>query len=236
MKVCIVGNGSSVLKNKNGRFINSCDLVVRINQYVTLGYEKFVGEKTDIYASKWFSWFETKYPYNTRDMRHIQHVDQFWFVFCDPIRVYDRDNDYLRNYIKYGLKNNTPEKDGDVEKHADLIRLFNLDPGKIHYISTQIITELADRLSLSNQLIHDKKLNPGVVEPSAGLCTIMMALEKYPGEQIYITGFDSFLKSSWYWDDSHRINPTCHNYLKERLLITGLIHKNTIINIDDEML
>ena len=237
MKICIVGNGSSVLKNKNGRFINSCDCVVRLKQFKISGYEHHVGDKTDIYASKWFSWFENKPPYAPKNMNHVKHASKFWFTFCDPVScTVDHDNVYLERYIQYGLKNNTPEKNGDIKKHNEYIKLFSLEHANINYISTRTIVKLAEQLSLSDQLIYDKMSNPGVKEPSTGMCAIMMALDTYPNDQIYITGFDSFLNSSWYWDDSHRINPTCHDYLKERLLITRLIHKKYIINIDDGML
>ena len=47
----IVGNGESVLKNKNGTLIDSFNTVVRLGSYVTKGYEDWVGSKTDIIST-----------------------------------------------------------------------------------------------------------------------------------------------------------------------------------------
>jgi hypothetical protein len=47
----IVGNGEGVLEKQNGKVIDSFDTVVRLGRYVTEGYEKYVGEKTDIIST-----------------------------------------------------------------------------------------------------------------------------------------------------------------------------------------
>ena len=236
MSICIVGNGASVLKNKNGHFIDSCDCVVRMKQFVTAGYEDYIGRKIDIYVSKWFSWFENIFPYRPRNMSHVEHVKEFWFLFCDPNLTINSSSDYISNYITYSIKNGMPLKDGDIKKHLDYVNLFNIPHDCLRYMSLEVITDLADQLSLSTELISDKNNNTGIIEPSAGLCTIMMMLSLNPDQQIYVTGFDSFLNSSWYWDNSHRINPRCHNYLKERLILKRLICDQKIVNIDNELL
>lgn len=46
--IILVGNGSSLLDEKNGDFIDSFDTVVRFNNFVIKGYEKHVGTKTNI--------------------------------------------------------------------------------------------------------------------------------------------------------------------------------------------
>jgi len=54
-KICIVGNSPNVFENECGEFIDSCDYVIRINDFETKKeYNKFVGSKTDI-ASYSFS-------------------------------------------------------------------------------------------------------------------------------------------------------------------------------------
>lgn len=50
-KVILIGNGPSVIKNPKGLFIDKFDIVIRFNSYVINGYEKFVGTKTDIWAT-----------------------------------------------------------------------------------------------------------------------------------------------------------------------------------------
>ncbi len=50
-KICIVGNGSSVLKTRKGFCIDQFETVGRINNYTTAGYEHHIGSKTSI----WFN-------------------------------------------------------------------------------------------------------------------------------------------------------------------------------------
>ena len=45
-RVVIVGNSPNVLEQKLGEYIDMCGEVVRINNFVTKGYEKFIGSKT----------------------------------------------------------------------------------------------------------------------------------------------------------------------------------------------
>lgn len=52
MNVIVVGNGSSLLNQQNGKKINEFDIVVRFNSYTINGFEKHVGTKTDY-------WFNT---------------------------------------------------------------------------------------------------------------------------------------------------------------------------------
>ena len=54
MNVVVVGNGASALNKANGDFINECDKVIRLGTFITEGYEKYIGSKTDIYVSRWF--------------------------------------------------------------------------------------------------------------------------------------------------------------------------------------
>lgn len=49
--IIIVGNGHSLLENKNGSLIDSYDTVVRFNSFEISGYEPYVGQKTDIWMT-----------------------------------------------------------------------------------------------------------------------------------------------------------------------------------------
>lgn len=50
-KVLIIGNGPSILEKEYGEEIDKFDIVIRLNDYKIKGYEKNVGEKTDL----WFT-------------------------------------------------------------------------------------------------------------------------------------------------------------------------------------
>jgi len=49
--IIIIGNGESILKNKFGKKINLFKDIIRINNFITKGYEPFIGSKTTI----WFN-------------------------------------------------------------------------------------------------------------------------------------------------------------------------------------
>jgi hypothetical protein len=72
MKLCIVGNSPNILDGKNGEFIDSCDVVVRINDFIVGGeYKDSVGEKIDI-VSYSFS------PENKMNVDYIKTAKQIW--------------------------------------------------------------------------------------------------------------------------------------------------------------
>tara|TARA_Y100001970_G_C14171821_1_gene824599 strand:- start:460 stop:1065 length:606 start_codon:yes stop_codon:yes gene_type:complete len=49
--ILIIGNGNSVIKNELGEYINKYNYIARINNYKIKGYEKYLGEKTDIWLN-----------------------------------------------------------------------------------------------------------------------------------------------------------------------------------------
>ena len=77
MKVVVIGNGENVLRHNHGKFIDSCDRVIRINQFVVDGYEKHVGSKLDIYCAKWH-----KIVHRDREFLHKHNA--FWFPYPKP--------------------------------------------------------------------------------------------------------------------------------------------------------
>jgi hypothetical protein len=74
--VIVVGNAASVLTKKEGHLIDSSDIVVRLNKFVTNGYEIHVGTKTDIYCSKWLNM-----SYN---MYNLDRYKQLWLPYPKP--------------------------------------------------------------------------------------------------------------------------------------------------------
>lgn len=106
----IIGNGTSVLDVERGEEIDKFDTVVRFNSYKTKGYEKHVGQKTDIWA--------------TCNLQHINKIDTYkeviahsWSVGEDNCKIYKQLND----------------KRGDTWKiPADLWRRLKQDYGVYH--------------------------------------------------------------------------------------------------------
>ena len=63
MKVILIGNGCSATEAEVGESIDSnFDLVLRMNRFKTVGYEKFVGSKTDIWvvSDNAYQWVKSK--------------------------------------------------------------------------------------------------------------------------------------------------------------------------------
>lgn len=50
-KIILIGNGPSALKKEMGNIINEFPLVCRFNNFKTKNYEKYVGEKTNIWVT-----------------------------------------------------------------------------------------------------------------------------------------------------------------------------------------
>tara|TARA_Y100001963_G_scaffold143915_1_gene215391 strand:- start:1105 stop:1770 length:666 start_codon:yes stop_codon:yes gene_type:complete len=68
-KVIIVGNNPILLEKNYGEFIDSYDIVIRINRCTTKGLEKHTGTKTDIWA--------TTYLHYDKSFNHEDHYDAF---------------------------------------------------------------------------------------------------------------------------------------------------------------
>ena len=183
MKVAIIGNGGSVHRKENGPWIDSCDIVVRMKQYVTDGFEKYTGTKIDIYSSKWFSWFDNFAPYKPKNMSHVSSAKEFWFMFPDPnVSIYPKDT-YSERYIQYSLKNDTPEKTGTIREHQNNIELFGLNKNKIRYMDIGLLSNLAKNLQLSENIHYDKKGKPILIEPSVGIRTCLLYTSPSPRDR-----------------------------------------------------
>lgn len=76
MSTIIIGNSPTALDSDMGKTIDAYDIVVRINNYETCGYEKQVGTKTDL----WCRTFDTKSTnYVTRTGKEFGFM---WLVFA----------------------------------------------------------------------------------------------------------------------------------------------------------
>lgn len=100
-KVLLVGNGTSILDKELGEEIDSFGNVVRFNSFVTKGYEKFTGSKTDT----WFTCMG-KHKENMDDFRHV--ISHSWEP-KEKCRLYNElhsrrddvtkvDNDFIDYY------------------------------------------------------------------------------------------------------------------------------------------
>ena len=109
MKVIIIGNSSSILESKNGKLIDSFDIVIRLGQFVISGHEKHVGTRTDICITRWGKY--TKIDPTERDS-----ISCIWFPHpVPPNKFSDRyysGAEHACNLQEYNITN---EKYIDIE-------------------------------------------------------------------------------------------------------------------------
>jgi hypothetical protein len=210
-----VGNGGSSLNQQNGRFIDDSDIVIRIKSFVTEGFEEFVGTKTDIWFTKWFS-FETK------------QFKKLWLPFIDPNAfVYDEDIRKLNECI---FKNQFEDRHVNLKKHEELVR-------QIGYCNIDFLTEHELTSCLAETKIDCKpvytKSGLNMYHPTTYLLAIFLSILRFPDHKVFITGRDNFQKG-YYWNLHTKTCSTKtwpHQYKKEDLFIKKLIYNNKITSI-----
>jgi hypothetical protein len=227
MKICIVGNGACALKVENGKLIDSCDEVVRIKNFQIDGFEKYIGNKTTIYSSKWFGWFDRK-TYEPLKFNFLDDVHTVVFMFSNE-KPLAHLSEYSLLYNKLQLQNELPFGNKDWDSHIQCLKKFNIDQKNIVYFSLCDVEELC-----VNILKIDSKnyitTNGKMIEPTCGIRTIFKILQLYPDAEIFLTGFDCF-QTNWYWNSTHKINSS-HYYLKELLYLKYLEKTQRISFID----
>lgn len=108
MNIVIIGNGECALNQKYGNFIDNCDLVIRLGNFVIDGYEEYIGHKTNIYVSRW-------YKAKFKDISTFNKIDEMWIPrtfdtreqkYDNLISKYDLNNKikYIPNEIIFGYK------------------------------------------------------------------------------------------------------------------------------------
>ena len=99
LNIAIVGNGPSAMSGYNGKFIDSCDIVVRFNMYQTESYEDYVGSKTDIWMI------------NLRNLQdlNLDFFDKYHKSNCKIL--FENNTSMPEDTIWNLINNNLPKKD-----------------------------------------------------------------------------------------------------------------------------
>lgn len=208
----IVGNGGSTLNKKNGKFIDSCDVVIRIKKFTINGFEEFVGTRTDIWATKWFCYKPGVF-------------DKIWLPFLDPNSAIESHSIKLMNDFMF--KNQFDNRVPDLSKHNEYVA--NIGSSKIDFLKEDELTKCLAELKLEYQQVYTKS-GINVYHPTTYLLTTFLALERFPAHNVYITGCDNF-EQGYYWnlDETKRSRKTWpHQYEKERLFLKKLALTNKV--------
>jgi len=218
-KVCIVGNGGSSIC-QNGLFIDECDIVIRIKNFKLQGYEKYVGSKTDIWFTKWFSFLE-----NPIKNKLLINNTKIWLPILDP--ELPIINSSLKVVNDYMFTNNFHHKKVDLNLHKQL--KIEAGVNNLIFLSEEELLYCLSSIGLNENLTYTKS-GVNVLHPTTYLYAILLSLQRFPNHKIYITGCDGFEKG-YYWNlnESKRNDKTWpHQYQKENLYIKKLIYSSKI--------
>jgi hypothetical protein len=223
MKVVIVGNGENVLEHEYGKLIDSFDVVIRMGQYVIKGFEKHVGKKTDVYSAKWFAWWDKTNQWKTPRKMNLDHMSEIWFQFYDPhtevknvSQLTPFEQAYLDFWLHTSFKNSNLMKNMSLAEHHQLLREFHIHEKILIHYSHENLLEMIRLLNFEKNNVFTHS-SGGLIEPTTGIKTIQMAMERFPDAEIYVIGYDGFM-TGWYWNPDTVPNPK-HDYLNEKILL-----------------
>lgn len=181
-RVVIVGNGGSSLTKKNGTFIDESEIIIRLKNFVLEGYEEYVGTKTTIWCTKWFSFLESNY----------QHLNvEMWLPFIDPNKPIQCSK--LNKINKYLFCTNFHDNSYNVTLHNSLCVNKN-----VVTLSTEELQESLLQLNITDKLVYiNNKLT--IIQPTTFFNSVFLAAKRFPDHEIYLTGCDQF-SQGLYWN------------------------------------
>jgi hypothetical protein len=214
-RVVIVGNGSSSLNAKNGSFIDDSEIVIRIKSFIITGFEEYVGTRTTIWNTKWFSFLDSSYDKQVR----------LWLPFVDPaLPIADNSLKAINDYM---LQKNFSDKKIDLELHDKLLEKVGKD--YVQFLSLDELQSSFKELNMDTKLVYTKG-GISLMHPTTYFYSIFLALRRFKDYKIYVTGFDGFTQG-YYWNagniNKHK-KTWPHFYQIENLYIKKLIYSNRI--------
>jgi hypothetical protein len=222
MKIIVIGNGSTVLCKENGHKIDSFDYVVRMGQCKITGYEKYTGTKTDMFRVTWRQHFHLAnhtIAYTDTELSGFKDV-----IFTD---IYDYDNFMeTENFLSERIKKAFFVQGMFIEKHnmvrymhercLQFFMLHHPHVKNVFYCSANRRTELTKAICKDNTKI----------KPTNGILTLDFIINKFPQEEIYVTGYDGML-TKHYYRDTETITRS-HNNVNELVYLKQLARKGKI--------
>jgi hypothetical protein len=226
-KIIVIGNGSSALINKNGKLIDTFDVVVRMGTCVIYGYEEYIGTKTDILRTSWDRLFVEK----SNNLHFTSSVDCKQYLFLEPLyepyiestscgcqgtlyKIFNKPRFQEFKFKSYITKYN------ERILHELFIKNFFHNKDILYYNMNRRIK----LFMLYNNLFIDNVLHM----PSSGLCTLDFVVNTFCDYEIFITGFDGF-KTRYYWRHRDEYFDS-HSSIKEQLYLKQLI-KNKMVRV-----
>jgi hypothetical protein len=186
MKIVIICNGLSASFNDNGPFIDSCDIVIRLNRFVIEGFERYIGSKITIISLMLTGYGATSGIVGYKPLEeYVKRTQSIWIP--DKFRA-EQHESRVRAMLQYRLPYDYPFKFVRDDIYDKLMM-------KMQDISTQLNDT------------HEYYF------PDSGMTTIEKVIYFYPSAEIYITGFDPAKRypSKYYWQKDE-VDAVCVNY------------------------
>lgn len=208
MKIAIVGNGIHASFKENGKFIDECDIVIRMNKFVLEGYEHLVGSKISIISLMLTGEGATAGILGHEPLlTYIKKSPVIWIP--DKYRI-----DHIRN------RNRALDHFKIESTHC-----FSFVPDKTY----DALMEKLKTLSESAGDFRDHYY------PDSGMATIERCIHAFQSAEIFVTGFDPHRKhpSKYY----HKLNgeqpevPNYHPQLAQSLMYDEYIRDGKIREI-----
>jgi hypothetical protein len=208
MKVVIVANGFKASMKENGKFINSCDRVVRMNNFLIEGWENYVGTKIDIISMMITGEGATAGLLGShRLIENFKKSNEVWIP------------------DKYA-KGHKPNRDRAREHFGRFkpLEFIFVDP----YIYDALYEKIKNiSISIGNEMEY--------YYPDSGMTVIEACLYRFPKAEIFVTGFDPERKYpyKYYWERDIE-NSNCFNYhpqKAESILFNEYLNKGLIKEI-----
>lgn len=160
MKVVVVGNSACNLNKKNGQLIDDFDIVIRLNKFKILGYEKYVGSKCDIYCSKWLNM-----SYNINILNQFKNI---WLPYPKPPNWWTSDGNF---------------KEVSEQEHKKYIKKYNLNENIISYLPIECLNEFE---SIFKKVCQP---STGLIAISMAINLFKNCTIKYTGFDAFSTGW-----------------------------------------------
>ena len=163
----VIGNGPSALLYEAGAEIDKFDVVIRINRFHIKGFEKFVGSKTDIWAT----------TYNKLLMEWLEG----WVTDVAGCRISKLKINERKIWAR------TPKKLRYLRQIFGSDYSYEILYKNFKYHSL-FLNDILGHISSEKDVPYKGKIYN--VEPDTGFLTIVRAIEKF--ENIHIHGFDFY--------------------------------------------
>lgn len=220
-RVVIIGNGGSTLSNKNGQFIDQSEIVIRLKNFVLNGFEEYVGTKTDIWCTKWFSFLESP-------NQNIKAT--LWLPFVDPNETIECTR--LNKINKNLFTTSFPDKSSNILLHNQLC-----SNKTVVMLSLDELQESLELLTITDKLFYMNKALT-IIHPTTFFYSIFLAAKRYPNYKIYVTGCDGFSQGLYwnlnFWTEEKiklKNKKWPHYYPLESLYIKKLVTNNQVVLI-----